>query len=320
MRKIYDFSGAVLFFTALFTVNSCNNASDKKAAIDKVQDSLDVRITRGAYLVNTICLCMHCHADRDFTKFAGPVIKGTEGKGGEEIEKGIYVRNITPYALGSWTDDEIYRAITTGIRKNGDTLTLMMPYSDFVKMPKEEIYSIIAYLRTLKPIAHNVPERKLDSANRSFWTTLYRNLYLKSVKEKLPLPSPDDTIKMGAYLVNAGGCTGCHTKFDMNKMDYDKDYLAGGNLFIDSSQGFKVNTANLTPDIATGIGGWTQEMFLNKFKNYRDEKNYSYSPGKYNSFMPWTILANAKDEDLKAIYAYLHSIKPVSNKVEKWPD
>ena len=62
---------------------------------------------------------MHCHADRDFTRFAGPVIKGTEGKGGEEIGGGIYVRNITPYALGSWTDDEIYRVITTGIRKAG---------------------------------------------------------------------------------------------------------------------------------------------------------------------------------------------------------
>jgi hypothetical protein len=81
---------------------------------------------------------MHCHADRDFTWFAGPVIKGTEGKGGEEIDGGIYVRNITLYALGSWTDDEIYRVITTGIRKNGDTLTLIMPYFRYVKMPNKK--------------------------------------------------------------------------------------------------------------------------------------------------------------------------------------
>ena len=138
MRKIFGLSGAALFFITLFTVNSCNNASDKKAAIDKAQDSINARISRGAYLVNAICNCMHCHADRDFTRFAGPVIKGTEGKGGEEIGGGIYVRNITPYALGSWTDDEIYRVITTGIRKNGDTLTLIMPYFRYVKMPKEE--------------------------------------------------------------------------------------------------------------------------------------------------------------------------------------
>lgn len=125
---------------------------------------------------------------------------------------------------------------------------------------------------------------------------------------------------MGAYLVYAADCSGCHTKFDMNKLDFDMNsYLAGGNRGSDSAHGFKVNTANLTPDTSTGIGGWTEEVFLNKFKNYRDEKNYSYSPGKYNSFMPWTILANAKDEDLKAIYAYLRTINPVTNKVEKWP-
>jgi hypothetical protein len=111
---------------------------------------------------------------------------------------------------------------------------------------------------------------------------------LKYAKEKLPLPSPGDTIKMGAYLVYAADCSGCHKKFDMNKLDFDMNsYLAGGNRGSDSAHGFKVNTANLTPDTATGIGGCTEEVFLNKFKNYRDEKNYSYSPGKYNSFMPW---------------------------------
>ncbi|MGH2647723.1 MAG: c-type cytochrome [Ginsengibacter sp.] len=320
MKKIYTVACMAISLLILLISNSCNNPSDKTAVNDKAKDSINVRISRGSYLVNTVCICMHCHADRDFTKFSGPIVPGTEGKGGEEINPGIYVRNITPYALGDWTDDEIYRVLTTGIRKNGDTLTMLMPYAAYVKMPKEEIYSIIAYLRTLKPIAYKVPERKIDGAVRQFWTDVYKKIYFKRAGEKMPLPSPGDKMAMGAYLVNAGNCNGCHTKFHRKIMDFDPDaYLAGGNLFNDSARNIKVTTANLTPDTATGIGSWTEEMFLNKFKNYRDKSACNYSPGKYNTFMPWTVVANMKDDDITAIYAYLRTIKPVKNQVNKWP-
>ena len=94
-------------------------------------------------------------------------------------------------------------------------------------------------------------------------------------------------------------------------------YLAGGSLFIRDS--FGVNSANITPDSATGIGAWSQEMFLAKFKSHRDPKTYSYAPGKYNSIMPWTILRNRTDDDLIAIYTYQRSIRPVKNKVDKCP-
>ena len=78
-------------------------------------------------------------------------------------------------------------------------------------------------------------------------------------------------------------------------------------------------SANITPDSATGIGTWNEERFLNKFLPYREEKAYNFDPGKQNTIMPLTVYAGMKDEDLKAIYAYLHSIKPVSNKIEKYP-
>jgi cytochrome c553 len=60
-------------------------------------------------------------------------------------------------------------------------------------------------------------------------------------------------------------------------------------------------------------------MFVEKFKTYRNAKAYQYEPGKQNTMMPWTLFAQMKDDDLKAIYAYLHSLKPVSKKIEKWP-
>jgi len=78
-------------------------------------------------------------------------------------------------------------------------------------------------------------------------------------------------------------------------------------------------SANITPDTTTGIGGWTEEMFLAKFKNYKDKEAYDYDPGKYNSEMPWTIFANMTDDDIKSIYKYLRTIKPIKNTVTKWP-
>ncbi|MEI9911342.1 MAG: hypothetical protein WDO71_17770 [Bacteroidota bacterium] len=76
----------------------------------------------------------------------------------------MYGPNITPdpeTGIGTWTDDEILRSITQGINKNGDTLFPLMPYANFNRMAKEDLLSIIAYLRTLKPIKNKVPERQL---------------------------------------------------------------------------------------------------------------------------------------------------------------
>ena len=69
---------------------------------------------------------------------------------------------------------------------------------------------------------------------------------------------------------------------------------------------------------ATGIGTWNEERFLNKFLPYREEKAYNFDPGKQNTIMPWIMLGQMKESDLKAIYAYLRTIKPIQNKVEKW--
>ena len=320
MRRLHFYAAFAVIIPAALLTFSCNNPANKATSTDKAKDSITAQLNRGRYLVNVVCNCMHCHADRDFTKFAGPVIAGTEGKGGKEVSKGVYVRNITPAVLGNWTDDEIARAITMGITKDGDTLYPMMPYRDYIKMPKEDIYCIIAYLRTLKPIPDSVPKKHPDAFPGGVIAALYNNLIVKHTAEKIPFPPKDDKVKMGAYLVNAAGCSGCHTPFDWKILYFKNDvYLSGGSLFNETKLNFKVNSANLTPDSATGIGAWTEEIFLAKFKSYRDAKTYSYAPGKYNSIMPWTILCQMKDDELKDIYAYLRTVKPVNNKVEKWP-
>ena len=98
--------------------------------------------------------------------------------------------------------------------------------------------------------------------------------------------------------------------------DFSRMY--GGGFTFDLGA-FKVTSANITPDSATGLGTWTEERFMNKFIPYRKEEGYNFVVGKQNTIMPLTFYAGMEDNDLKAIYAFLRTLPAVKNKVEKYP-
>jgi hypothetical protein len=83
-----------------------------------------------------------------------------------------------------------------------------------------------------------------------------------------------------------------------------------------------VRSANITPDADTGIGAWTEEQFINKFKGFEvpDGRVLSNEEQRQNTAMPWTAYAGMTRDDLSAIYAYLRTQKPVNHRVDKWPD
>jgi hypothetical protein len=106
---------------------------------------------------------MSCHSTRDWEQPGAPVVAGTLGKGGDKFTQDslgffgdLYFPNITPAALGSWTDGEIFRAITMGVNKHGKALTSIMPYELYGKADAEDIKSVIAYLRTLPPVENKM--------------------------------------------------------------------------------------------------------------------------------------------------------------------
>ncbi|WP_205512287.1 c-type cytochrome [Longitalea arenae] len=149
--------------------------------------------------------------------------------------------------------------------------------------------------------------------------------------------TPDSMVKRGRYLVTIMGCNDCHTpkkmgpkgpEFDTDRMlsghpaempvaKYDagtaKNWILFNQMLTNYVGPWGISySANLTPD-STGIGSWTEQQF---FKAIRE--------GKYKGLdnsrpllppMPWQEFSHASDEDLKAIFAYLKSIKPVRNVV-----
>lgn len=316
MKKIFVLAAIALLVTTAIYISSCKG---KKAETTNTnsEDSVKQMLARGEYLAHHVNQCMDCHSIRDTGKFSLPVVPGTEGGGSgfpfgkaEGIPGELWAPNITPAALKDWTDEEITRAITQGVNKKGDTLFPLMPYQHFSKMTKSDIQSVVAYIRTLKPIERTVPPRKLEIPLSMLGPLPEANL------DNNRMPDPSDKVKYGEYLVNAAVCSECHTPMGPQGPDLSK-LFAGGFMF--ETPMFKVAVANITPDSATGIGTWTEEMFVKKFQNNASGEMMNKKVGRENTIMPWGMYGKMKEEDLKAVYAYLRTVKPISNKVEKYP-
>lgn len=272
------------------------------------------RLLRGKYLANHVAACMDCHSVRDWNQYAGPMINGTLGAGGETFDENmgfpgkIYASNITPHNLSSWTDGEILKAITTGESKDGRALFPLMAYSRFGKMDQEDLLSIIAYLRSLEPINKSIPKTKLDFPVN----LIIKTLPSKADFQKIPLAS--DSVKYGAYLVNAAGCVDCHSKNEKGNIVKGSEF--GGGMEFKFPSG-TLRSPNITMHKTNGLGTWTKEAFVKRFKVYADSNYKSEKVGMTvnNTTMPWTMYAGMKTEDLEAMYVYLKSLKPNPNKV-----
>jgi cytochrome c2 len=322
MKKVFKITGYTLLVIVLVIVGL---VSYVKIALPDVGPAPEFKVAatheqveRGRYLANSVTPCLDCHSTRDWSKFGGPIMEGTLGKGGEKFDQqfgfpGAYFsRNITPKGISHYTDGELFRVITTGVTKDGRAMFPVMPYMYFGRMDPEDIKCIIAYLRTLAPIDNNIPESVSDFP---------MNIIINTIPHKaVPAKRPDtsDHLAYGAYLVNACACMECHTK--ENKGQIIPELAFQGGREFKFPDGSVVRSANITPSTASGIGNWNVDAFVNRFKTYADSgyKPQPVKPGDFNSIMPWLIYCNMTRTDLAAIYTYLHSLPAKENSVEKF--
>lgn len=321
MKKVYKYC---LVLTSVVAVAALSMASYVKLALPNVPLIADIkvdtsmeRVARGKYLAHHVAVCMDCHSTRDWSHFAGPMVPGNLGGGGQRFGKEMgfpgvfYAPNITPAALKDWTDAELFRAITSGVRRNGEAMLPLMPYLNYGKMDKEDIYDIIAYIRTLPAVDNEVPESVAD-----FPVSLLINT-MPAKAALTPKPFSDDLVARGRYLVNMAGCADCHSKVDKGQVVAGTEF--GGGREFQQPAGI-VRSSNITADPETGIGSWSKDAFVQSFKKYRDTAYQlpALGPGDLNSPMPWTMYAGMSDQDIEAIYHYLKSITPIVNKVVRY--
>ena len=322
MKKIFKILGYLLLVIAVAIGGMLTYV---KTALPNVGEAEDLkieytqeRIERGRYLANHVTVCMDCHSARDWNQFSGPLVLSTLGRGGERFGPelgfpGVYFsKNITPHGISRYNDGELFRVITTGVNKEGEAMFPLMPYLYYGKMDTEDIYSIIAYVRSLPLIESTVEKSKHDFPF---------NFIVNTIPQKADpqeRPEKSDQLAHGAYLVNASGCVECHTQVEKGQII--KEFAFSGGREFPFPDGSTVRSSNITPDKETGIGAWTEELFIMKFKMYQDS-TYSpetIKPGDFNSWMPWTMYAGMERDDLAAIFAYLKSVTPMKNQVVKF--
>ena len=282
-------------------------------------DSAPERIARGEYLANHVVGCTTCHSQRDWAKFSGPVVPGTVGGGGQMFDLGpagvIYSKNITPAAIGPWSDGELLRAVTSGVSRDGSPLFPLMPFPHYGVMSQDDVHAVLAYIRTLKAIeGAPIPAKKISFPLNLIARTIPAPASFQAA------PPASDKVAYGKYMVNAALCGDCHTPIDDRGQPLPGLDFAGGTEFKET--GHLVRSANITPDADTGIGSWTEQQFIDKFKAFENAAQPTLAENEraQNTPMPLTAYSGMTRDDLSAIYAYLRTLKPVTHRVEKFPE
>lgn len=311
--KIYRLS----YFLPVSLLASCVHPSIRLPTGELLEtfqvQSTPTLVARGQYLANQVAGCMDCHSQRDWTRLTGPIIPGTLGAGGQEYGKNyglpgrIYGRNLTPAALDHWSDYELLAAITTGVEKSGKLLFPLMPYTNYHQIKQTDAESLIAYLRTLPPVANVIPPRRIPAPLRLGMRLMPHRAGL------LPNSAATSGVPYGKYLATLAGCADCHTERVAGKLVKLAPFAGGMSVKM---FGGTLRSANITPDSSTGIGSWTREAFIARFKAYDPAHFGPPEVGKgFNTIMPWTLYAGMTEADLGAIYEYLRTIKPVKKQV-----
>lgn len=279
------------------------------------------RIERGKYIFEQLADCAGCHSERNWEKFSAPVYDGRAGVGGPfPKEMGlpgkVVAPNLTPdpeTGLGNWTDGEKIRAIREGISKDGRALFAFMPYTKYRDMSDEDVQSVVAYLNSLPPVKNRLPRTELD-----FPVNHLNKFAPAPVTKRVAAPDRNNKLKYGEYLVKVAGCIDCHSQLDKGEPIAGKEYAGGFEFNFPANS---VRSANITPDEETGLGKWSEDRFVAKFKGYAN-MTYDNAPRMTQvnfTLMPWMNMSQLSEQDLRAIYAFLRTVKPVHNPVEVHP-
>ena len=160
-------------------------------------ESTPQRLERGRYLFTALAGCTDCHSQHKWQEHGAPVIMGTEGAGQfldmPDLPGHVEAPNITPDAetgAGTWTDDQLARAIREGIGHDGRALFPMMPYQKWKNMSDEDVASVVVYLRSLPPVHHQTQPTQIIFPVKY----LIRNAP-EPVTQPVMSPNPSDQIQ-----------------------------------------------------------------------------------------------------------------------------
>jgi len=304
MKKTIKITLAVLVPISLFLlyVQFSYQRVFEAPAITGISAKTDsVTVERGKYLVLGAAHCYTCHMPDSLLQ-----------KGMKQPMLGGYVFE-TPFAqfntpnltsdvetgIGSYTDEQLARAIRYHINHDGHAMVGFMSYNS---MSDDDLTAVVSYLRTVPAVKNKVPGHNYNMLGK-----ILMRFMIEPVKAEVQNVTPDSTAEYGRYLAyNVTNCNGCHTQRDATGQIVGKP-MAGGSSW--DYEDAVYTSPNLTFNDSTGrIVQWSQQEFINRF---RMGKVFPHTP------MPWGAYQSLSDRDLSALYKFLKSLTPVHNEIKE---
>lgn len=231
----------------------------------------------------TIRGCSDCHGENA----AGRIIESG-------LLTGIIVApNLTPgkgSAIKDFSTSDIVRVIREGVKPNGKSV-IIMPSHKFQVIHKRDIESLIAYLKSVKPVDRKLPKTNLNFPIR-FYYFINRKVALfpaNMIRRPVQFPDvdPDNRIAKGKYLATV--CVGCHGH-----------YLKGGA--IPGAPPYWPKAPDLT---STGdLSHWTKEQFVKTMKEGITPDDLHLD----KEYMPWPAVGQLTDEEFELLWDYLQTL------------
>jgi mono/diheme cytochrome c family protein len=317
--------GLVVALGSLFMA-ACSDDEDSTTTDPDGGGDNEALVARGDYLVNVVAVCSDCHTPRkeDGSPDMDLYLSGTECFA--ELENGscLNSRNLTNHETGlaNRSDAEIKQMITEGIRPSatGDVaLFPAMPYYVFHNLSAADLNAVVAFLRSVPGVEHEVPrsgpEFEVDAPANPL------------SQDSIPMPQEDyedqEAALRGRYLAaEAGVCLECHTKHVMGSpdvLDLDAVFQGGEEFAI----GLPVTpiSKNLTSDPETGLGDWSVDDIVASLLDGVDKDGDGICPPMPVQ-APMAGFRALDPDDALDIAHYIKSLAPAVNEVEDlctWP-
>ena len=300
-----EFSGRSLLRSALLCLTLVGGATTAMAQTSSLE--------RGRYLVTTIMACGNCHTpkDADGRPVAGKELAG----GGVAFDIPPFAgtaANITPdreTGIGSWSDDEIKRAITHGARPDrgplaGKALGAPMAVNFYKAITASDLDAVVAYLRQVPAVRNALPP--------PVYRMPVRHEIFPEAERGYTERDMQDKARRGAYLATIGHCLECHTPMNQGVTQYETALGAGARPFMPSfvkglPESWKgVVSRNVTSHPEQGLGNWSDAEIKRAITQGIARDGRRLQPP-----MAFGWYAGIRNEDLDAIVAYLRTLPPL---------
>ncbi len=256
-------------------------------------------LERGRYLVEGILTCGNCHTPKG--PKGEPVQERRHAGGSIEWDTpAFHVRgtNITrdrETGIGSWSAEDIKRAIVHGVRPNGVQLAPIMPSAFYKVFTPGDLDAVVTYMLSLPAIRNEVapPVYKAAIAPETF----------PGADKPMRESDLKDPVKRGFYLVTVGHCLECHSPMVRGRRDFETGLGKGGYEFK-GPWGVSV-ASNITSHREKGIGAWSDAEIKRAITKGVSRDGRALKPP-----MSFESYARMTDEDLDAVVAYLRTLPP----------